>query len=234
MPREHTGRGLGQASHRRTHWRKEGGNKWEDVQETEAQESLAAERVKRVRLRQHIQSEMFSLTFLQYGCANSLVLHGILISGLDCLPGISIPTPDPVLYVIRHITYALITSSCVLGITTSWRVIPQASVWMLAKHWLYCVVQGARIRRNLRGVCPDAAGKAWQEHTSRCWCDVESCVLELLQTMTRQGTQQLACIISSSGDSPECWAPTRRAHCQLQTVNYTDLECTVGWIQATY
>lgn len=56
---------------------------------------------------------MFSLSFLQYGSANSFVLRGILISGLDYLPGIRIPTPDPVPYVIRHITYVLITSSCV-------------------------------------------------------------------------------------------------------------------------
>ena len=87
MPREHTG----------------GGNKQEDVQEMEAQESLAAEKVRRVGLRQHIPSEMFSLTFLHCSYANSLVLHGILISGLDYLPGIRIPTPDPFFYKAHYI-----------------------------------------------------------------------------------------------------------------------------------
>lgn len=40
-------------------------------------------------------------------------------------------------------------------------------------------------------------------HEQMLMCDVESCVLEPLQTMTRQGTQQLACVISPGGDSNE-------------------------------
>lgn len=173
---------------------------------------------------------MFSLTFLHCSYANSLVLHGIPISGLDSLPGIRIPTPDPFFfYVIRHITYVLITSSCVLGITTSWHVIPQASAWMLGKHWLSCVVQGTRIRRNLPRVSPAAAGKAWQEHTSRCWYVMLSRVCwRHYRPWQGRGAQQLACVISPGGDSLECWAPMRRTRCQLQAVNYTDRECSVG------
>lgn len=175
---------------------------------------------------------MFSLSFLQYGSANSFVLRGILISGLDYLPGIRIPTPDPVPYVIRHITYVLITSSCVYHqLTCHTSGISVNVEWALA---LLCCSGIQDKEKPAWGQSSCSQQSLTITHEQMLMWHRVMCVLEPLQTMTRQGSQQLACIISPDGDSPEFWAPTGMACCQLQTMNYTDLECTVGWIQATY